>query len=76
MIWREGGFIDPHEGCLAARITYDAEKQRAVLEIKDRPGKHGRVLAMTVVSGPGAERFYVRTTNYYLGHDRKTDSGD
>lgn len=76
MIWREGVFIDLHEGILAARITYDAQKQRAVLEIKDKPGRHGKVLATGGVSGPGAEKFYLRTTNYYLGHDRKTNSGN
>lgn len=74
MIYMEGCFIDPHEGILTARITCDTQKQRAVLEIKDKPGRYGKVLAKAGVSGPGAERFYIRTTNYYFGHDRKADS--
>lgn len=77
MIRKEGSFIDLHEGSLAALITYDADKQMAVVQIKDKPGRHGKVLATRGVSGPGAERFYIRTTNYYFGHDdRKTDSGN
>lgn len=70
MIYREGGFIDPYEGPLAALITYDAEKQKAILQIKDRPGQTGKALAVGGVSGEGAKRFYDRLNHYFFGYDR------
>lgn len=65
---RQGGTIDDTHGSIWVILTYDSEKQSATLEIRSMPREQrGKLYGLAGVSGPGAERYFKSTNEYYFG---------
>lgn len=67
MIYKEGGCLDERYDSIWVRLEYDASRESATVEIRDR--KEGRRLAVNGCCGLGAKNFYDRLNLYFFGHE-------
>jgi hypothetical protein len=65
MVTIEGGVIDCRRDQTWVILTYDKERERATLTLKEN--KHGKVLCRGGIDGSRAGRFFERLNVYYFG---------